>query len=239
MAKGKVYNARTNYRRKRKVKGKGKFVYKKMSTIGRRMSSGPFPTIMRTKLLYANGMGSLVSGGVFPYATSQWVCNGMVDFDYTNVLGNKQPLYFDQLISSNGPYKRFMVNAYKTTITVMNFTDFPADVLFDPAVAINPAEGDVYNELNDRKGVYRKLITGQNNAKPTCSFSAYRSIKKILGPGGNAFETLGGNDSSDPTTKVYGSVIARSCDGVSAPSVRISVKHIFYVTLLQDDATSS
>jgi len=41
--------------------------------------------------------------------------NDMYDYDNTGEAGNKQPLYYDALLSASGPYKQYKTISWKTT----------------------------------------------------------------------------------------------------------------------------
>jgi len=44
----------------------------------------------------------------------------MYDYDNTGEAGNKQPLYYDALLSASGPYKQYKTISWKTTWYFMN-----------------------------------------------------------------------------------------------------------------------
>jgi len=58
--------------------------------------------------LYENAL-SKVSGGT-NVVTVQVKPNDMYDYDSTGDAGNKQPLYYDALLSASGPYKTIQDN---------------------------------------------------------------------------------------------------------------------------------
>jgi len=49
----------------------------------------------------------------------------MYDYDNTGEAGNKQPLYYDALLSASGPYKQYKTISWKTTWYFMNQTACP------------------------------------------------------------------------------------------------------------------
>jgi len=51
--------------------------------------------------------------------------NDMYDYDNTGEAGNKQPLYYDALLSASGPYKQYKTISWKTTWYFMNQTACP------------------------------------------------------------------------------------------------------------------
>jgi len=58
--------------------------------------------------------------------------NDMYDYDNTGEAGNKQPLYYDALLSASGPYKQYKTISWKTTWYFMNQTACPVDIFISP-----------------------------------------------------------------------------------------------------------
>ena len=67
----------------------------------------PFPVSKKTQMVYTYGYAQPASAA-FDYFTI--ACNDMFDLDRTTLgkLGNKQPTFFDAILSSTGPYKIFL-----------------------------------------------------------------------------------------------------------------------------------
>jgi len=71
-------------------------------------AGGPFSGKKFVTFLYENAL-SKVSGGT-NVVTVQVKPNDMYDYDNTGEAGNKQPLYYDALLSASGPYKTIQDN---------------------------------------------------------------------------------------------------------------------------------
>ena len=74
----------------------------------------PFPVSKKTQMVYTYGYAQPASAA-FDYFTI--ACNDMFDLDRTTLgkLGNKQPTFFDAILSSTGPYKNYYVESWETT----------------------------------------------------------------------------------------------------------------------------
>lgn len=122
------------------------------------MAPTPFPKTRWITFDYQNGL-FLRS----PLATSDVTAfcpNDMFDFDRTsdNRLGNKQPLFYDQLIGSGiGPYKQFYVKSWYTTFTIINRGTAPITVWLTPPQT-TAAEVDTVTEVDNLPGVVKKFI---------------------------------------------------------------------------------
>lgn len=204
------------------------------------LQKGPFPKIMHTQLVYQGNMVQDISTGVGnSYSYTQWRPNDLFDFDYTNNFGNKQPLFYDQLLSSTGPYKRFLVNAWKTTLTVFNLSDKGLEVFVDTNTMNTFLDTDTLGEIANRRGVIKRVITAQNNAKPMCTISFYRKLKSIVPESRSAVGEWGGYFNSSPNNYIANTLACQSIDGISTHTVRVKISHIFYVTLFETDALVS
>lgn len=204
-----------------------------------RLNKGPFPIRMNTSLVYKAPSTTIPSGGILSYAAMTLDLNNMFDFDYNNVLGNKQPLFYDQLLSSTGPYKNYKVNAWKTTIRFINLSDKALYVYYDPCTG-SIADSDTPIEIENRRGVQTFMLTGQNNAKPTCTIKKYQTLKSYFPNSVNSSENFSSLWSTSPTTHCYANLLWKTIDGSVSPfSVAVQVQHIFYCTLYNADSIDS
>ena len=82
-------------------------------------------------MVYTYGYAQPASAA-FDYFTI--ACNDMFDLDRTALgkLGNKQPTFFDAILSSSGPYKIYYVESWETTWTVVNMTSVPVRMYVAP-----------------------------------------------------------------------------------------------------------
>lgn len=203
------------------------------------VSRGPFPIRMNTALVYKAPSTTIASGGIVSYAGLSLALNNMYDFDYNNVLGNKQPLFYDQLLSVDGPYKSYKVNAWKTTIRFINLSDKALYVYYDPCTALI-TESDSPSEIQNRRGVQSFLLTGQANAKPMCTITKYQTLKSFYPNSVNSSENFSAGYNASPSTLAYSNLIWQTVDNsVGVFNVAIQVQHIFYCTLYNPDSITS
>lgn len=225
---------------------KGRAYRKRNYRTGKRMNLGkyynprtPFPSVMTTQLVYQGDMSTNISSGASSTSYTTWRPNDMFDFDVSNNFGNKQPLYFDQLLSTTGPYKRYMVYAWKTTLTIFNLSDRPIECFIDTISVNTTTDADSLSEVTDRKGIIKRIITGQANAKPYTTISWYKTLKSLVPVARDAVAVWGGNFATSPPNYVSNSLVCRSIDGASGHSYRCKVSHVFYCKLWETDALQS
>jgi len=203
------------------------------------LSKGPFPKVMSTQLVYKNPSSTITSNGLLNYNYCQFNLNSLWDFDIANVLGNKQPLFYDQLLSSDGPYKNYKVNAWKTRIRFINLSDKALHLCYDPCTALI-TDSDTPMEIENRRGVQTFLLTGQNNSKPMATITKFQTLKSFFPNSINQSENFAGGWNSSPTTHAYANMLWKTVDGsVGVFNVAIQVQHIFYVTLYNADSIVS
>lgn len=200
---------------------------------------GPFPKIMNTTLVYKNPSTNITSNGFSSFTYCQFALNSMFDLDQTNVIGNKQPLFYDQLLSIDGPYRNYRVNACKTTIRFINLSDKALFLYYDPCAA-GLTEADSALEMENRRGVQCFTLTAQSNAKPMQTITKYQSIKAFYPTGVNQSENFSAAYNTGPSTVAYSTLGWKTIDGsVAAYSVAIQVQNIFYCTLFNADSVQS
>lgn len=204
-----------------------------------RLSKGPFPIRMNTQLVYKAPSTTIASGGILNYNSLTFGLNNMWDFDYSNQLGNKQPLFYDQLLSSDGPYKYYKVNAWKTTIKLINLSDKALHVYYDPCVAL-VTDADTPTEIENRRGVQAFMLTAQANSKPMCTITKYQTLRSFYPNSINQSENFSGSWNASPSTNAFANLLWKTIDGsVASFSVAVQIQHIFYVTLYNADSIIS
>ena len=103
------------------------------------LNRSPFPPKKFMNFIYENELTQL-TGGTNVVVRSV-VCNDLFDFDRNGDLGNKQPLYFDTLLTASGPYRNFKVISWVTTWTIYNHsTTIPVTCW---AVSPTPLSSDI------------------------------------------------------------------------------------------------
>lgn len=217
---------------KRKPMARKMQIYKNPKT-------GPFPDIMSTTLVYQGEFGDVVSSGAAAVSYTQWRPNDLYDFDVTGNFVNKQPLFYDQLLGGTGPYKRYCVYAWKTTLTIFNTSDIPLEVFVDVNTINSLSDADTVTEIANRKGVIKRIITAQANAKPYTTISWYKTLKSLVPDARASINEWGGYHTGSPNNYVANTLLCRSINLVAGHTYRCKVNHIFYVKLFELDATVS
>lgn len=204
------------------------------------LQKGPFPRVMHTQLVYQGNMVQDVATGMGnSYSYTQWRPTDCFDLDYSNNFGNKQLLYYDQLLTATGPYKRFIVNAWKTTLTVFNLSDQGLEVFVDTNTINSFLDTDTLSEMSNRKGVIKRVITSKDNAKPMCTISWFKSLKSIVPNARASINEWGGYFNTSPNNYITNTLACQSIDGTSTHTIRVKIQHIFYVSLFETDSILS
>ena len=195
----------------------------------------PFPVSKKTKMVYTYGYAQPASAA-FDYFTI--ACNDMYDFDRTTLgkLGNKQPTFFDAILSSSGPYKIYYVESWETTWTVINMTSVPVRMYVAPALNVS-SEVDSQTEAENFPGVIIRDIT-HNDGSPKMFIKVKGNVKDIY-PSSSKDKEFTGTYGSSPTTSIFGTLCLASGDGTTALNCFVSVKHVFHVRLESQDAIVS
>lgn len=207
-------------------------------------NSLPFPKVKNVCLVYKNTSNNITSSTGL--VTQRLRLNSLFDADYDNFIGNKGPLYKDQLLGANGPYQYYKVNAWKTYIKVINVStalqgqsDCPLYVFYDQGAVGSYTEADTDLEMQNRPGVIVRTITQPLGASPMCTIKSYKTLKSFV-PVTNKGTEYAANYNVDPATKIYSTLLVRRVDNsTTAFSVALQVTHKFYVTLYQQDAINS
>jgi len=210
-----------------------------MTTLAKDLRIQPFPAVKKTVMVYENALGSSGAAAVFSYYPV--ACNSMFDFDKTgsSIFGNKQPLYYDQLLGAAGPYRRYKVTSWRTHWTVVNCSaTTPVTVwTIPPITAIN--EMDIAAEADNMPGVKRLYLGPLNSSKNQGTIDVVGNIWDAASTYADSDNNLQGLYSADPSTIIYGGLCIQAADGVTAPTVYFAVKHEFDVELSEYDAVVS
>ena len=200
---------------------------------------GPFANKKFVTFIYENELtGSGAAAALTVLSTAN---NSLYDYDKTTggIFGNKQPLYYDNLLSSSGPYKIYKVISWKTTYTIVNVSSVvPVTVWAIPSVNA-AAEVDSAAEADNMPGVKRIYLTNQYGSKSTGTITVYGHVNDCYPAPDTSSANLGGTYGSDPGTIIYGGLIIHSADGTTTPSVYVAVRHEAYTELEIVDALVS
>ncbi len=153
---------------------------------------GAFPRAWKTKLNYSDVItmteGAAGAGSNYVYRAS---C--VYDPDYTGV--GHQPLYFDQLCTSTGPYMNFCVPAAKFELRFSNVSAYPAliTVLTAPYTTV-PASRTLAAE---RPGTWKHLLAPVGTGGAAVTKVLKLNNTKLSGMSLDTFQAaLGGNYST-------------------------------------------
>lgn len=188
-------------------------------------------------MVYDNALTQI--GGSANLLTAHVASNSLFDFDKSgsSCYGNKQPLYMDTLMSASGPYRRYRVNSWRTTFTVINDTSVPLNVWILPPITAT-SEIDSAAEADNFPGVIKGYLTEKGGSKSHGSWSVTGNIKDITDDY-NMNATLQALYNADPATIAYGGVVVQAADGTTAAVVYVAVHHEFDVQLSEIDALVS
>lgn len=199
---------------------------------------GPFSNKKYMTFLYENSFTHLAPGT--PGFTVSCAPNSLYDFDKTSLayLGNKQPLYYDTMLTASGPYKSYQVISWKTTYTVVNQTATPITVFAFPPITAQ-AEIDSVAEADNFPGVKRLELSASTGSKNIGTVT-------VTGHQNDAFpvQVLTGNSTTasyagDPGAIIYQGLYIITGDGSTNLDVYVSVKHEAYSELQNVDALVS
>jgi len=157
--------------------------------------------------------------------------NSMYDFDKTGSswFGNKQPLYYDQLLSGSGPYKTYKVISWVTTYTIMNTGSTPLQVWALPPTS-SSSELDTAAEADNFPGVQSMILTPLTGSKCMGTITVRGHVKDVY-PSYSDDSGLTGPFNGDPGSPIYGGLLLYYIDGTSTILCNVAVKHEAYTEL--------
>lgn len=195
-----------------------------------------FPDVLKTTLRYNSTMAAIDPAAASTYYS--FVLNGMFDFDNDNILGNKQPLYFDELLTADGPYRNYKVTSWETKIIIINDS-------VDPLLAYwsqtnNITESDTLLEVQNRPNVRELILTQRDGDNNMGTIKSKGSVTEISGAIRNPTD-LTGSPTANPASPHYGTLFLYNPGGVVSTPVNcwIKVIHDFHVELSTADAIVS
>lgn len=152
--------------------------------------------------------------------------NSMFDFDYSNVLGNGQPMFYDQLCTAD-MYNLYRVLSWRTTYKISAGTSWPLYASYAQSTLLTDA--DEFAEQVARPGTKTIMLAGVNGGN-----WGRKTIKARGSPKG--FEIMDANILSaaytaSPDALVYGNLIIWDPSNQVAPIADIEVIHHFRALL--------
>lgn len=197
---------------------------------------GPFKPKIYTSFIYESELA------LAPLSTAQGVLsvspNDLYDFDKGTTFGNKQPLFYDTMLSATGPYRTYKVYSWKTTYTIVNAS--PAVPVTCWAVPPSTSSGEVDQnfEADNFPGVKRAYLTPLSGSKSYATITIDGHISDVY-DNYKEDNTLVGSFNTSPGTGVYQGLLIRASDGLTTPVVYVGIRHVCYVELCQVDAIVS
>ena len=196
-----------------------------------------YPDVFHTTMRYSSNLVPITS---IASATTfhSLILNGMFDFDFNNTFGDKQPLYYDQLLTSTGPFKAYNCKKWKTVVEVYNQSSNPLSLYWTQSA--DSAEGDSLIEAQNRPNVRELILTAKGGSKDKGKITAPGSMVEIFGDIINP-ESAIGSFAGNPTVKAYGTLFFSNPGATSSTLIDCFVRivHDFDVALSSVDGTVS
>lgn len=195
-----------------------------------------FPDVLNTTLRYNSNMTRINPAAASTFV--QFNPMGMFDFDIDNVVGNKQPLYFDELLTVDGPYKNYLVKSWNTKIEIINKSPEPLMAYWAQINQI--AEADTLIEVQNRSNVRELILTHNGGDNDSGVIKAPGKITDIYGTRVNVGDQSG-NQTSNPAIPILGVLYLYNPGGVITTPVDcwIKITHDFHVELNTADSIIS
>lgn len=221
------------YKKRRSSRPKGR---KPTGTPEMYQKAQVFPDTLKTTLRYNSNMAIVNPSAASTYYS--FVLNGLFDFDFDNLLGNKQPLYFDELCTADGPYKNYKCTSWKTTIEIINQSGDPLLAYWCQGAAV--VEQDTLVEVQNRPNVRELILTQRDGTKNKGTIVAPGKVTDIYGSIRNPAD-LTGSSAANPASPLYGTLFLYNPGGVAATPVQcwVKIKHDFYTEFANADAVQS
>lgn len=198
---------------------------------------GPFPDRLQTTLLYRSiPINASGSAGTGTYLL-QVRLNSPNDFDYTNVLGNKQPLYYDQLFSATGPYQAYECKSWRTRITVINLANTAATVYWNgQGTSIGLSEEDTLAEVTNRSYHKQFHLAPKGGSGDRTFISTSGKMSKASSD--VTYSAVAHN--ADPVAfPVYGTLFINTPTTTDPPNVMIQIDHYMDLICFRSDSATS
>lgn len=197
---------------------------------------GPFKPKIFTSFIYEQELApvSLVTAqGALSVSP-----NDLYDFDKGTTFGNKQPLFYDTMLTSTGPYRTYKVFSWKTTYTIVNTSATVPVTIWAVPPTNSASEVDQNFEADNFPGVKRLYLTPNAGSKSIGTLTVDGHISDVYDNYKDDSSLIGSFNGS-PGSGVYQGLVIRASDGTTVPSVYVAVRHVTYVELCQIDALVS
>lgn len=201
-------------------------------------SLGPFSGKKYMTFLYENALTRSAAG--VPTTTLNVQYNSLYDFDKTSLatFGNKQPLYYDTILTASGPYKSYQVISWKTKFTIVNATAVPITIwLIPPIIATN--EIDSVAEADNFPGVKKLYLTAATGSRNVGTLTLTGHQNDLYPVDKLTANSTTASYAGDPSSPIFGGIIASSADGTTNVDFYVAVCHEAYSELFTVDALVS
>lgn len=176
------------------------YVARNQTTLAR--YPGPFQQKKIITFEYQNSLVGIAPGTqTVQYGVAY---NDAFDFDKSSVFGNKQPLYYDSLLSASGPYKAYKVKSWICTFTFINAGTNNVSVFVLPPTQ-SLTEVDSTAEADNMPGVVRGYVTAKDGCKNMISLTTKGTPFDVYDLYGDDANTFGPYNNS-PGSLCYGGI---------------------------------
>lgn len=204
--------------------------------LGKFSGEGPFPEKLVTSLLYRSVPIKLDGSAGTGTALCRVRLNDPYDFDYDNVLGNKQPLFYDQLFTATGPYTAYEVRAWTTRISIINLANTAVTVYWNgKGSTVGFTEEDTLTEVTNRTFVNQYHLAPKGGTGDRCFIKSSGSMKAF----NRDEQTFLVGYNTSPSTTAIGTLFFNTPTTTDAPSVMVQVDHYFHMDCSRIDAAAS
>lgn len=161
----------------------------------------------------------------------------LYDFDASggNVFGNKQPLYYDTLLTGTGPYRQFKVWSWVITYTIVNNANAAITVYGLPTIA-SAGELDIASEFDNYPGVKKLFLTSITGSKNIGTITVRGALTDVY-PFDKHSTALSGTYNASPTVPVYAGLGFVTAAGTV--DVHVAVKATMWTEIGNVDALVS
>lgn len=198
----------------------------------------PFPAHKRVTFDYSNGLVAYAPGTATGKLSVAYT--DLYDFDRTagNTFGNKQPLYYDQLLSATGPYKQFKVISWTTVFTIINMSESVGLTVYGLPSLIDGSEVDILSEAEAYPGVQRLHLTPSTGSKSMGTITITGNLKDQYDSWSGDSSFIGAYN-GPPGNPIYGGLFFSTGDGSTVVNVEVAVCHRAYTEVSSNDTLIS
>lgn len=189
-------------------------------------STSPFPRRRPITLRYAETQ-LMIEAAVGSGVQQVWNLNGLYD---TNVTGiGHQPLYYDQLFGSNGPYQRYTVDHAKIQVTVSNNATVP--ILAAVYLQVGPVDYPPRDLLLEKPGVKVVQLSAVSAGGSTKTITWSVELCKLFGVSHSkliADDVYSGFWNSNPSQICFAVTMIYSLPGVATVATAFTDTRIVF-----------